>query len=95
MHDERVSVSSVHDPVSDAGPAVSPSAEGLHGDDGGVRRSADPVGSGVDDTPRDHLNKPAADWQKRPMPWDYKSKAQYKNDLQKFMNEVFGNDGTR
>lgn len=49
----------------------------------------------VDDTPRDHLGRPAQDWQRRPVPWEYTSKAKYRRDLQKFMEEVFEekNDG--
>lgn len=59
---------------------------------GGLWVRDDPDNASVDDTVRDHLGHPVQDWQRRPVPWEYTSKAKYKRDLQKFMDEVYGDD---
>ena len=60
---------------------------------GRIRRGRSAGDAAVDDPVRDHLGRPVADWQKRPVPWEYTSKAQYRHDLQKFMEEVYGDSG--
>lgn len=96
MHDERASLHPVFDPVPDGMETpveAQPVDMGIHpdGSAGGSRGGRGADDAAVDGGVRDHLNRPARDWQKRPMPWEYTSKSKYKHDLEKFMEEVYGN----
>ena len=99
MNDERIPVppvfSEVPDDLETQGKASAEQTPGGSEDTGnGLRVRDGGSDAALDDTPRDHLGNPAQDWQRRPVPWEYTSKAKYKHDLEKFMREVYedGND---
>ena len=99
MNDERIPVPPVFGEVPDGletpGKAsAEPSSAGSNDTLSGLWVRDGGGDAALDDTPRDHLGHPAQDWQRRPVPWEYTSKAKYKRDLEKFMREVYedGND---